>query len=223
MTALHSDRSAESSRNKSLLAYRASMEGPRPGAEVLDVDASSVGPTSPSLTRRAAPSAIEDASLIELPVSPSVSRATRTSTGSRLKPKVPYPPSKPEKSRRASDDDVRAAQSLVQAPSLPPAKEVIEISGDSEMSESSFAVSPTIRKKASVEPSPKPESTDTEKADPDADLRPFAFIGRHAAARANVGVSPPKTRSGKARTKPLPKDKRSARCKNVKPQLNVEP
>ena len=212
-----------SSRNKSLLAYRASMEGPRPGAEVLDVDASSAGPSSPALTRHAAPSALEDASLIELPVSPSVSRATKTSAGSRLKPKTPYPPSKPEKSRRASDDDVRAAQSLIRTPSLPTAKEVIEISGDSEMSESSFAVSPTIRKKASVEPSPEPESTDTEKADPDVDIRPFAFIGRHAAARANADVSPPKTHSGKARTKPLPKDKRSARRKNVKPQLNVEP
>ena len=210
------------SRNRSLLAYRASMEGPRPGAEVLDVDASSAGPTSPTLTRHAAPSAIEDASLIELPVSPSVSRATRTSAGSRLKPKVPYPPSKPEKSRRASDDDVRAAQSLVLAPSLPTAKEIIEISGDSEMSESSFAVSDTIRRKPPAEPSPEPESTDTEKADPDADIRPFAFIGRHA-AKKKAEVSPPKTRSGKARTKPLPKDKRSARRKNDKPQLNVEP
>ena len=211
-----------SSRNKSLLAYRTSMNGPRPGAEVLDVDASSAGPASPSLTRHAAPSAIEDASLIELPVSPSVSRATRTSTGSRPKPKVPYPPSKPEKSRRASDDDVRAAQSLIQAPSLPTAKEIIEISGDSEMSESSFAVSPTIRKKPSVEPSPEPESTDTEKAGSNANLRPFAFIGRYA-AKKKAEVSPPKTRSGKARTKPLPKDKRSARRKNDKPQLNVEP
>ena len=211
-----------SSRNKSLLAYRASMEGPRPGAEILDVDASSAGPTSPALTRHAAPSAIEDASLIELPVSPSVSRATKTSASSRLKPKVPYPPSKPEKSRRASDDDVRAAQSLIQTPSLPPAHEVIEISGDSEVSESSFAVSDTIRTKPPVEPSPEPESTDTEKADPDADIRPFAFIGRHAAQR-KANVSPPKTRSGKARTKPLPKDKRTARRKNDKPQLNVEP
>ena len=211
-----------SSRNKSLLAYRASMEGPRPGAEVLDVDASSAGPASPALTRHVAPSAIEDASLIELPVSPSISRATKTSAGSRLKAKVPYPPSKPEKSRRASDDDVRAAQSLIQAPSLPPAQEVIEISGDSEMSESSFAVSDTIRKKPSVEPSPEPDSTDTEKADPDADIRPFAFIGRHA-AKKKAEVSPPKTRSGRARTKPLPKDKRSACRKNDKPQLNVEP
>ena len=210
------------SRNRSLMEYRASMEGPRPGAEILDVDASSAGPTSPALSRHAAPSAIEDASLIELPVSPSVSRATRTSAGSRLKPKVPYPPSKPEKSRRASDDDVRAAQSLIQAPSLPPAQEIIEISGDSEMSESSFAVSDTIRRKPSAEPSPEPESTDTEKADPDADIRPFAFIGRNAAKR-KAEVSPPKTRSGKARTKPLPKDKRSARRKNDKPQLNVEP
>ena len=210
-----------SSRNKSLLAYHASMEGPRPGAEVLDVDASSAGPTSPALTRHTAPSAIEDASLIELPVSPSVSRATRTSAGSRLKPKIPYPPSKPEKSRRASDDDVRAAQSLIQAPSLPTAKEIIEISGDSEMSESSFAVSPTIRRKPSVEPSPEPESTDTEKADPDADIRPFAFIGRHAAQK-KAAISPPKTHSGKARTKPLPSGKQSTRHK-TKPQLNVEP
>ena len=206
------------SRNKSLLEYRASMEGPRPGAEVLDVDASSAGPTSPSLTHHVAPSAIEDASLVELPVSPSVSRATRTSAGSRLKPKTPYPPSKPEKSRRASDDDVRAAQSLVRTPSLPTAREVIEISGDSEMSESSFAVSDTIRRK----PSPEPESTDTEKANSDANLRPFAFIGRHA-AKKKAEISPPKTRSGKARTKPLPSDKRSARRKTVKPQLNVEP
>ena len=212
-----------SNRNKHLLAYRSDNAGPRPGVEVLDVDASSVDPSSPAPARRAQAADADSASLMEVPVSPSASRATRTSAGSRLKPKVPYPPSKPEKSRRASDDDVRAAQSLIQTPSLPPAQEVIEISGDSEMSESSFAVSPTIRRKASVEPSPEPESTDTEKADPDADIRPFAFIGRHAAARAKAGVSPPKTRSGKARTKPLPQDKRSARCKNVKPQLNVEP
>ena len=210
-----------SSRNESLLAYRASMEGPRPGAEILDVDASSAGPASPALTRHAAPSAIEDASLVELPVSPSMSRATRTSAGSRPKVKTPYPAAKPEKARRASDDDVHAAQSLVRAPSLPATKEVIEISGDSEMSESSFAVSPTIRRKPSVEPSPEPESTDMEKADPDADIRPFAFIGRHAAQR-KADISPPKTRSGKARIKPLPSDKRSARRK-IKPQLNVEP
>ena len=211
-----------SSRNKHLLDYRSANEGPRPGATVIDVDASSAGPSSPALTRRARAADADTASLADIPVSPTVSRATRTSAGSRLKPKVPYPPSKPEKSRRASDDDVRAAQSLVQAPSLPTAREVIEISGDSEMSESSFAVSPTIRKKPSAEPSPEPESTDTEKADPDADIRPFAFIGRHAAQR-KADISPPKTRSGKARTKPLPKDKRSARRKNDKPQLNVEP
>ena len=210
-----------STRNKSLLAYRADNEGPRPGAEVLDVDASSAGPSSPALTRRARAAEADNTSLVEVPISPSVSRATRTSTGSHPKAKVPYPAAKPEKAHRASDDDVRAAQSLIHAPSLPAAKEVIEISGDSEMSESSFAVSPTIRKRPSVEPSPEPESTDTEKADPDADIRPFAFIGRHAAGK-KLNVSPPKTCSGKARTKPLPSDKCATRRK-AKPQLNVEP
>ena len=209
-------------RNKHLLAYRSANEGPRPGAVVLDVDASSAGLSSPALTHLTRAADADAASLADVPVSPSVSRATKTSAGSRLKPKVPYPPSKPEKSRRASDDDVRATQSLVRAPSLPTAKEIIEISGDSEMSESSFAVSDTIWKKPSVGPSPEPESMDMEKADPDADIRPFAFIGRHA-AKKKADVSPPKTRSGKARTKPLPKDKCSARRKNDKPQLNVEP
>ena len=80
-----------SNRNKHLLDYRSANEGPRPGAEVLDVDASSADPSSPTLTRRTRADA-DDASLIEIPVSPSVSRATRTSAGSRPKPKVPYPP-----------------------------------------------------------------------------------------------------------------------------------
>ena len=59
----------------------------------------------------------DGSSAIEVPVSPTVSQVTRTSIGSKKKGKEvqsPYPVSQPISKRRASDDDVRAAQTVIE-------------------------------------------------------------------------------------------------------------
>ena len=56
-------------------------------------------------------------STLEVPASPTVSRVTRASVGSKKKGKEvqsPYPVSRPLSKRRASDDDIRAAQSVIE-------------------------------------------------------------------------------------------------------------
>ncbi len=91
-------------RNTVLYAYRAEASLPRSGQSFIDIDALSV------ISSLQEP---DDESVALAPISPSVSRATRTSTGSKSKKPVPYPLSKPLAQRCATDDDVRAAQTLV--------------------------------------------------------------------------------------------------------------
>ncbi len=104
---------------------------------IIDVDAPSL------LSASGAP---DDESVAITPVSPSVSRATRTSAGSRSKKPAPYPPSRPAAQRRATDDDVRAAQTLVRPPAPPLPEEVIEITSESDMSEVSDVAPTTVRR-----------------------------------------------------------------------------
>src|SRR5258706_8487990 len=101
----------------------------------IDVNASLIVSTS---------GALDDASIALAPVSPSVSCATRTSAGSKSKKPVPYPLSKPPARHRATDDDVRAAQTLVHPPALPLPEEVIELTSDSGMSEATNLATRTV-------------------------------------------------------------------------------
>ena len=73
-------------------------------------------------------------SAIDVPASPTVSRVTRTSVGSKKKGKEvlsPYPSSRPPSKRRASDDDVWAAQSTLERKRKLP-DDIIELTSDSE-------------------------------------------------------------------------------------------
>src|SRR5258706_1182661 len=114
------------SRNTALYAYHAEAAAPRSGQLFIDVDASSVVSTT---------GALDDASIALAPVLPSISHITRTSAGSKSKKPIPYPPSKPPTQRRATDDDVHAAQTLVHppAPTLP--EDVIVLTSESGVSE----------------------------------------------------------------------------------------
>src|SRR5258706_16238676 len=146
-----------STRNMVLYAYRAEAALPRPGRVIIDVDA----PSLPSVS-----GAPDDESVALAPVSPSVSRATRTSIGSHSKKPAPYPPSKPLTQRRATDDDVRAAQTLVRAAALPLPDDVIEITSESDLSEAPVDVPSTVMKAPSPSlpiVSPEPEAA----SDPD--------------------------------------------------------
>ena len=76
----------------------------------------------------------DDYSAIDVPASPTVSRVTKTSVGSRKKGKEilsPYPSSQPPSKRRASDDDVRAAQSTLERKRKLP-DDIIELTSESE-------------------------------------------------------------------------------------------
>ena len=108
----------------------------------------------------------DDASAIEVPASPTISRVTRTSVGSKKKGKEvqsPYPSSRPPSKRRASDDDVRAAQSTLERKRKLP-DDIIELTSDSEadMDDSRTErhhVSPDVTKDDTTEPpalTPKP-------------------------------------------------------------------
>ncbi len=141
-----------STRNTVLYAYRAEAALPRPGLAVIDVDATSL----PSVS-----GAPDDESVALAPVSPSMSRATRTSIGSRSKKPAPYPPSRPPTQRRATDDDVRAAQTLVRAAALPLPDDVIELTSESELSEAPIDVPSTVKRAPSPSLpviSPEPEA-----------------------------------------------------------------
>ena len=76
----------------------------------------------------------DGSSALDVPASPSVSWITRTSTGSKKKGKEaqsPYPVSRPLGKRRASDDDVQAAQSTVQRKRKVP-DDIIKLTSESD-------------------------------------------------------------------------------------------
>ena len=137
MTALHSDLSAEFvlnnavrtygktsstvwlARNKAMFAFRERSFG-EPVAPILiddeDIDKQ------------------DESSAIEVPISPTISQVTRTSAGSKKKGKEvlsPYPVSRPLGKRRASDDNVRAAQSTLERKRKLP-DDIIELTSESE-------------------------------------------------------------------------------------------
>ena len=73
-------------------------------------------------------------SAIEVPVSPTISRITRTSGGSKRKGKEtqsPYPVSRPLGKRKASNDDVRVAQSVIERKHKVP-DDIIELTSESD-------------------------------------------------------------------------------------------
>ena len=106
-------------RNKAMLAHRERSFNDVPGHIAIDVDAE------------------EDQDGISskgVPASPTVSRVTRTSAGTRaktVKATSPYPVVKPKGKARASDDDVRAAESYVKEKRAAQ-DDIIELTSESE-------------------------------------------------------------------------------------------
>ncbi len=177
------------SRNTALYAYRAEAAAPRSEQLFIDVDASSIVSTS---------GALDDASIALAPVSPSVSRVTRTSAGSKSKKPIPYPSSKPPTQRRATDDDIRAAQTLVcpPAPTLP--EEVIELTSTSGVSDTEDPIMRTVKKAPSLV-----LSNDSPISEPASDR------GRSPPLIMSPSpVSHRKTRSAKVVSKKLPASKK---------------
>ena len=106
-------------RNKAMFAYREKSFG-EPIAPIL-VDDEDVDKQ-------------DESSAMEVPTSPTISRVTRTSAGSKKKSKdilSPYPVSRPLSKRRASDDDVRAAQSSLDRKRKLP-DDIIELTSESD-------------------------------------------------------------------------------------------
>lgn len=181
--------------NNALFAFREESAAPRPNRVVIDVDASSVAPSSP-----AAPEQTPLQSITDTPVSPSVSRATKTSRGSKLPKTRPYPGSKLPDTRRASDDDVRIAQTIAKRPCpLPPTDEIIELTSDSDAhgGESELGT-PTVKHA----PSPNERAMS-----PASDKGPWPHLMSPSV------VSPRKTRSAKASSKSLAANKYGKSCK----------
>ena len=138
-------------RNKAMFAIREKSFG-KPDAPIL-VDNEDVDK-------------LDGSSAIEVPVSPTVSRITHTSIGSKKKNievRSPYPVSRPLGKRRASDDDVRAVQSTVERKCKVP-DNIIELTSesDADMDDSRTEkrhVSPDDAKDNTAEPpivTPKP-------------------------------------------------------------------
>ena len=181
--------------NTALYAYRAEAAAPRSGQLFIDVDASSVVSTT---------GALDDASIALAPVSPSISRITWTSAGSKSKKPIPYPSSKPPTRRRATDDDVHAAQTLVRppAPTLP--EDVIVLTSDSGISEADDLATRTARKAPSPDlPAVSPVSEPASEPASEQDRSPPIIMSPSI-------VSPRKTRSAKVVSKMLLAVKRKA-------------
>ncbi len=191
------------SRNTALYAYCAEAAAPRSEPLFIDVDASSVAPSS---------RALDDASIALAPVSPSISHITCTNAGSKSKKPAPYPPSKPPALKRATDDDVRAAQTLIcpPAPSLP--EEVIELTSDSGVSETEDLATRTVMK------APSPVL---------ATASPVSSLATERPSLPPIIMSPSpipprKTRSAKVASKLLPASKKKKSRKSVKSHANVD-
>ena len=102
-------------RNKAMLAHREKAFG---------------APSDPILVDDA-DDGLDGFSVRDVPVSPTVSRVTRTSAGSKKKGKV-YPYSKPAEKPRASDDEVRAAEMTLKGKGRTLAEDIIELTSESD-------------------------------------------------------------------------------------------
>ena len=125
-------------------------------------------------------------SVRDVPVSPTVSRATRTSAGSKKKGKtVPY--SKPADRTRASDDDVRAADLTLKGKRRTLAEDIIELTSESDTHPDD---SETV-----VHPSPAAVSTSLPEASSNTP-RPTIMSPSVVSPRKKSGAKPaPATRS----------------------------
>ena len=142
-------------------------------------------------------------SAVEVPVSPTVSWVTRMSVGSKKKGKEiqsPYPVSRPLSKRRASDDDVRAAQSVIERKRKIP-DDIIELTSESDanMDDSKTErhhASPDITGGDTIEPpviTPQPVIMSPSPVTPRKTKQKKSASSRTAPARK----SPVKTRSTK--------------------------
>ena len=106
-------------RNKAMLALREKAFDVIPGRVTIDVDADEEQ---------------DGFSVKDVPASPTVSRVTRTSAGTKTKAakaSSPYPAARPIGKTRASDDDVRAAEYSVRG-KRPAQDDIIELTSESD-------------------------------------------------------------------------------------------
>ena len=106
-------------RNKAMLAHREKSFDSIQGRAMIDVDAEEEH---------------DGFSPKDVPASPTVSRVTRTSAGTKakaIKASSPYPAIKPKGKARASDDDVRAAEALIKERRATQ-DDIIELTSESE-------------------------------------------------------------------------------------------
>ena len=102
-------------RNKAMLAHREKAFGAPSNAILVDD----------------ADDGLDRFSVRDVPVSPTVSRMTRTSAGSKKKERR-YPYSKPADKARASDDEVRAAEKTLKGKERTLAEDIIELTSESD-------------------------------------------------------------------------------------------
>ena len=122
-------------RNKAMLAHREKSFGNAQDRVTIDVDADE---------------GHDGFSMKEVPTSPTVSRVTRTSAGTKAKAakaSSPYPVAKPRSRARASDDDVRAAESTVKGRRVTH-EDIIELTSESDADKDDGA--------PSIEETPRP-------------------------------------------------------------------
>ena len=175
-------------RNKSMFALREKAFNAASDGIMIDVDADE---------------GKDDFSVMEVPVSPTVSRVTRTSAGSKRKGKAaPY--SKPVDRARASDDDVRAAQSLVLRKKKPATDDIIELTSDSDAGPVDNATERHISPAADLEAT---DDTVAETPRPvimsPSIVSPMKTTKKTASRKAPARKSPVKTRSAKISTTDL--------------------
>ena len=106
-------------RNKAMLAHREKSFGNTAERVLIDVDADDM---------------CDDFSVKDVPASPTVSRVTRTSAGTKTKTtkaSSPYPVTTPRNKARASDDDVRAAEYTVKKKRVAQ-DDIIELTSESD-------------------------------------------------------------------------------------------
>ena len=144
-------------RNKAMLAHREKSFAAPVDPILIDVESNDGG---------------DGFSVQEVPVSPTVSRVTRTSAGSKKRgAATPY--SKPVDRIRASDDDVRAADSVLKGKTRAIVDDIIELTSESEadrdndgdrtalLAPAPLLMSPSIvspKKKATKKPAPAKRS-----------------------------------------------------------------
>ena len=169
-------------RNKAMLAHREKSFNSAADRVLIDVDADD---------------AQDGFSARDVPVSPTVSRVTRTSAGTKAKAaktSSPYPVAKPRSKARASDDDVRAAEHTAKGKRVAQ-DDIIELTSESDADqEDSVTAADSGALASAVDETPRPTIMSPSIVSP-------RKTGKKAAPAKR---SPVKTRSTKRNNTDLP-------------------